>query len=275
MTPAANIAKTRLQLGPVSIAYRRYGRSDAPTVLMLHGGAAHSGWWDEVAPRLATTHQVVVSDLSGHGDSTHRTTYSAEAWGAEVAAVLEATTDRPAAIVGHSMGGLIATAAAARSPQLVAALVLVDTRLPLRGLPTPTKPARLFGSDSEALDRFRLLPERTNADAQLLRRLARDGLLQTPDGWRWKFDPAARRRLTNDGVQKDLGRVECPVAYMHGAKSDMGGPESRRQLEQWLGRPVAATVVPDAFHHVPLDQPAACAMAVRSLLGELEGESAP
>lgn len=78
--------------------------------------------------------------------------------------------------------------------------------------------------------------------------------------------------FTSDGVRGDLGQVHCPVAYMHGAKSDMGGPESRRQLEQWLGRPVAATVVPEAFHHVPLDQPAACAMAVRSLLGELEGD---
>ncbi|MFJ3667445.1 alpha/beta fold hydrolase [Streptomyces sp. NPDC090106] len=272
MTLAADGARTRLQVGPVTLAYRRYGRGDAPAVLLLHGAAAHSGWWDEVAPLLASTHHVVAADLSGHGDSSHRSAYSAETWSAEVAAILGATTDGPAVVVGHSMGGLVAIAAAARSPRLVSSLVLVDTRLPLSGLPTPTRPPRLFRSDTEALDRFRLLPEHTNADPRLLRRLARDGLRRTPDGWRWKFDPSARRRFTNDGVREDLKRVRCPVAYIHGARSDMGGPDSRRRLEQWLGRPVAAAVVPDAFHHVPLDQPTACAATVNSFLGSPEQE---
>jgi pimeloyl-ACP methyl ester carboxylesterase len=259
----------------VGIAWRRVGAVDADTVLLVHGGAAHSGWWAEVAPTLAAAHDVVLADLSGHGDSDHRPAYRAELWAEEMAAVLRAagvgTTTGPATVVGHSMGGLVAVATAARFPDLVGRLVLVDTRLPLRELPPPTAPARLYASAQEALDRFRLLPDRTNADPRLLQEIARKGLVEADPGWRWKFDPAARRRLSNAGVRADLAAVRCPVGYLYGAQTDMGGPASIACLEEWLGRPVPAGVVPDAFHHVPLDQPARCAEAIELMLAELVG----
>lgn len=255
-----------VEVDRVPISYRRLGPQDAPTVLLVHGGAAHSGWWQRAAPLLANDHQVVLVDLSGHGDSGHRASYSADLWAAELAAVMRATTVEPAAVVGHSMGGLVGTAAAARTPELVSMVVLVDSRLPLRGQPPPTEPARIFGSDSEALDRFRLLPERTHADPERLRELARAGLVEVAAGWRWKFDPAARRRMTNDGVRANLAAVRCPVGYVYGAESDMGGLPSLTQLESWLGRPVPAEAVPNAFHHVPLDRPQLCAEAVRRML---------
>lgn len=251
------------------IAFHRRGPRTAPTVLLVHGGAAHSGWWDGVAPVLAEEHQVVLIDLSGHGESGHRPAYSADLWAAEVAAVLRATSDRPAAVVGHSMGGLVGLAAAARSPELVGSLVLVDSRLPLHGLPAPDRPPRTFSSDTEALDRFRLMPARTSADQGTLRTLARAGLVEVSTGWRWKFDPLARRRLTNDGVRADVSALQCPVGYVYGADSDMGGPASHEVLEEWLGRPVPVEVVPRAFHHVPLDQPELCADAVLRLLAVL------
>lgn len=270
MVSAGSRELERVEVGRVPIAYRRCGPRAASTVLLVHGGAAHSGWWDGVAPVLAEDHQVVLLDLGGHGESGHRPAYTAELWAAEIAAVLRATTDRPAAVVGHSMGGLVGVAAAARSPELVGSLVLVDTRLPLRGLPAPDSPARVFGSDTEALDRFRLLPDRTHADPATLRSLARTGLVRVPTGWRWRFDPRARRRLTNDGVRADLAAVRCGVGYAYGADSDMGGAASHAVLEEWLGRPVPVEVVPGAFHHVPLDQPGLCASALLRLLGSLD-----
>ncbi|TQC44507.1 alpha/beta hydrolase [Rhodococcus sp. WS4] len=261
-----------VEVGGVTIAYRRLGSPEADTMLLIHGGAAHSGWWTEVAPVLAREHHVVVADLSGHGDSGHRPAYRAELWAEEMAALLRAAQARasdgggPAAVVGHSMGGLVAAATAARFPELVGRLILVDTRLPLRELPPPTAPARVFASAQEALDRFRLLPDRTNADPQLLQEVARAGLVEASPGWRWKFDPAARRRLSNDGVRADLSAVLCPVGYLYGAQTDMGGPDSVSCLEEWLGHAVPVDVVPDAFHHVPLDQPTRCAEAIERML---------
>src|SRR5262245_46598611 len=66
------------------IAYRAWGAPDAPPIVLLHGVAAHSRWWDAVAPALAERHRVVAIDFSGHGDSEHRTGYSKAVWAAEV-----------------------------------------------------------------------------------------------------------------------------------------------------------------------------------------------
>ena len=54
------------------IAYRAWGKPGRQGVVLVHGGAAHAGWWDHIAPFLAAEHRVVAIDLSGHGDSDHR-----------------------------------------------------------------------------------------------------------------------------------------------------------------------------------------------------------
>lgn len=263
----------RVTVDGIEVAYSRRGPVDADRVLLIHGGAAHSGWWSRVVSPLSDRHHVVTVDLSGHGHSDHRPAYRRELWAEEVAQVLRAVEDgtnpRPAAVVGHSMGGLVAVATAARFPDLVARLILVDTRLPLRELSPPTAPARVFSSVQEALDRFRLLPDRTNADPAFLREVAREGLVEAEPGWRWRFDPAARRRLTNEGVRADLAEVRCPVGYVYGDLSDMGGPQSVGCLVEWLGRDVTVDVVPEAYHHVPLDQPGRCAAAIGHMLAGL------
>ena len=57
--------------------------------MLVHGGAAHSGWWDHVAP-LLTWHRVVALDLTGHGDSDRREVYDMRLWAREVVAVAAA-----------------------------------------------------------------------------------------------------------------------------------------------------------------------------------------
>lgn len=259
------------------ISYSWSGPCDRGAIVLVHGAAAHAGWWLRVAPQL-TGRRVVVVDLSGHGDSGHRLDYDGTEWAAEVAAVMRCTASEPAVVVGHSMGGLVALATAALTPALVSAVVLVDTRLPLQrplGLPSAAAEVRYSATAEEALGRFRLLPAETRADPELLREVARAGLMATDDGWRWKYDARARHRFTNQAVLSYLARVTCPVGYVYGARSTMGGPVALGYLQAGLGRPIPSRIVVGAYHHVPLDRPGECATAVEDLVAMLVGRPVP
>lgn len=88
------------------IRVRSWGEPGKPPLVLVHGGGAHSGWWDHIAPFFTRTHTVVAPDLSGHGDSGTRASYAVSVWAREVlaAAQVSGSSARPT-IVGHSMGG--------------------------------------------------------------------------------------------------------------------------------------------------------------------------
>lgn len=259
------------------VRYRHLALTGGPRMLLVHGGAAHGGWWVDVVPGLAERYDLVVPDLSGHGDSGQRDRYEPEAWADELAAVISALGSDPVLVVGHSIGGRTAAYLAARWPRLVAGLVMIDTSLRLPGpdgwkrsdkVRRPKKPHPTVES---ALARFRLEPPETTADSELLRRVGRLSLERVPEGFTWRFDPNALRRFTDAGVYQEMDRVQCPVGLIHGALSPLVGPETVSYLRQALpGDPhIPYRVVPNAYHHVPLDEPQQCRIAIEDVLGRL------
>jgi pimeloyl-ACP methyl ester carboxylesterase len=106
-----------------------------PATFMLVHGACHGAWcWDRVVPLLeASGHRVVTPDLPGRGDKGR----PGWRWSlpAYVQALVEAArlADAPVVAVGHSMGGLVMSAAAEAAPRLFARLVYVSAFLPVDG----------------------------------------------------------------------------------------------------------------------------------------------
>jgi len=115
----------------VRIAYRRTAArrpaGKAP-VLLLHGLASNMTRWSEFVERttLADERDLIRVDLCGHGDSPTRGRISLELWCDDLLALLDAEGAPRALLVGHSLGAQVALACAARAPQRVAALVLID-----------------------------------------------------------------------------------------------------------------------------------------------------
>jgi pimeloyl-ACP methyl ester carboxylesterase len=102
--------------------------SDRPAVMLLHGLAGHAGEWSRTVDHLRSTHRVVAFDQRGHGRSTrHPVEVSRDAYVHDVAAVATALGISRMTLVGQSMGGHTAILAAARHPELVERLVLVET----------------------------------------------------------------------------------------------------------------------------------------------------
>jgi len=114
--------------GGSEIAYRDEG-AGAP-LLLLHGITEDHRAWDEIAPLLARDARVIRIDLPGHGESSALPEYSAFTLSAAVAAFVGALAlPEPPRVVGHSLGGLIATLLGALAP--VRSIVNVDQSLRL------------------------------------------------------------------------------------------------------------------------------------------------
>jgi pimeloyl-ACP methyl ester carboxylesterase len=107
---------------------REDGPADGSAVVLLHGFACSLGWWDDMVPMLARDHRVIRFDLLGHGGSEKpKKGYGMESQARLVAAALDRLGVGRAAVVGHSMGGSVATALAELRSRLVKSLVIVDS----------------------------------------------------------------------------------------------------------------------------------------------------
>jgi len=102
--------------------------------VLVNGGFSGAWIWLPLMDRLkAAGHVVEAFDLPGMGnDNTSASEISLESYAGRVCEVLAANSE-PAVVVGHSMGGIVATQAAARCPERVAALVYVAAFLPKDG----------------------------------------------------------------------------------------------------------------------------------------------
>ena len=94
-----------------------------PRVVCLHGITGHGGGFRRLAEGWLADHHVVAPDLLGHGSSPYEPPWSIDE---HVRLVLEAVGDEPAAWIGHSFGARLAFEVAARRPELVERLVLLD-----------------------------------------------------------------------------------------------------------------------------------------------------
>ena len=117
-----------LELPAGDVQIKEDGDPTDPPLVLIHGFQASLRWWDRVTPKLAREHRVIRIDLLGHGGSEKpRDGYSMEEQGDLVAQVMERLRIKQAAVVGHSMGGLVVTALTERHPELVGRLMVIGT----------------------------------------------------------------------------------------------------------------------------------------------------
>ena len=106
------------------IRYVRKGHG--PPVVLLHGLASSIYTWKDVLPALATRHDVVALDLPGFGDSAVPERFNSEQAVRAVVTLMDRLRIARASLVGNSLGGAVAVVIAARAPERVDRLVLVD-----------------------------------------------------------------------------------------------------------------------------------------------------
>ncbi len=104
------------------------GEPDAPPLLLVHGLAGSTAWWDSMVPMLARDFRLMRVDLTGHGKSpSPRQGYDTATQARSVAAALDSVGISRFSLVGHSTGGYVATALAEQRHDAVVALTVIDT----------------------------------------------------------------------------------------------------------------------------------------------------
>lgn len=258
------------------VHYRVWGDPARPGLVLVHGGAAHSGWWDHIAPQLSS-HRVVAVDLTGHGDSSRRAAYDMKQWAREVVAVAAAEGfDRPV-VLGHSMGGWVALTIGVEDPDSVCAVAVIDSPIDRQPpederLRDRRRPHRPYASAEEAMSHFRTLPAQDVELPYVRDHVARGSLREDDDGWRWKFDPnfwGTRPLLT-----QLLPQLRTPVALFRCEKGLVSSSMATEMAGLVAGR-LPVVDIPDAGHHPMLDRPLSLVTGVRTLLAVWPDAGAP
>lgn len=274
MTSARDATTT---VGDLTLHYLDWGTPGRPSLLCLHGITQTAHSWDDVAPALARTHHVRALDQRGHGDSTWAPDgdYRLGTQSQDVEGVLLAIDAAPAIVVALSMGGLVALTLAARRPELVRALVVVDIAPEVqRG---GVDNIRSFVAATDELDTFEDFVQRAHSfnprrSLDNIRERLRHNLKQLPSGrWTWKYDPALRNPArVADGMHdlwEQVARIRCPVLIVRGGESDILAPEVAARFGSVVGAEVRT--VAGAGHSVMGDNPAGFLAAVEPFLTSL------
>jgi pimeloyl-ACP methyl ester carboxylesterase len=280
--------------GGLGIAVYEWGDSDAPPLLLAHGGFDFAGTFDAFAPRLADAGwRVVAWDQRGHGDSTHAVLYNWDADVRDALAVLDSTTRGAVPIIGHSKGGGVVMQLADACPHRVSKLVNLDGLPSKRNWPDVAdhERTRLLASELAAwlshrrsalakerkagtIDELAARRGRMNPRLPMdwLRYLVPIGAREDDDGWRWKLDPVMRfggfGPWRPEWSMVRMASLAVPVLGVLGLESeDMGWGTQPDDVEPFL--PPGAEFVPieGVGHFVHIEQPELVAALVLDFLG--------
>ncbi len=261
---------------------------DGVPLLLLHGFGNEAHIWDDFAPAVAPHYRTLAIDHRGHGDSDWdpEGRYDHDSMVRDVESVTAALGIERLVLVGHSLGGRIATLFADRNAARIAGLVLVDIGPDLdpRGvtriqLDVASAPQPTFASVEEYARALTLAYPAGRPDALL--RMARHGIRRREDGrYELKMDPrlrgvgatespevaADRGRAMSELLWKALARISCPTLVVRGAASDVLAPDTAdRMVDETLAQGRLA-VVPQAGHSVMTDNPDGFREAVTSFV---------
>jgi pimeloyl-ACP methyl ester carboxylesterase len=171
------------------------------------------------------------------------------------------------------MGGMVSLLYAATYPGRVAKLVVVDSRMlmPLNRVgamrEAGTRSAKTYASQAELISRYRLEPPGTHTPApEIIHHMAVHSGHEKPDGtWQHKFDRNLFAQFERvDGIPL-WEKIRIPALLMKGERSNRLGPEVLGMVKARAPQ-VELIEVPDADHHIMLDNPGGFLTAVRGFL---------
>jgi pimeloyl-ACP methyl ester carboxylesterase len=220
-----------ITLPHLRLAARVWGDPSLPALLALHGWLDNAASFDRLAPLLCEHFHIVALDLPGHGLSDHRPPgawYHYVDYLGEVLAAGGALGWKRFGLLGHSLGGAVASALAAACPERIERLLLIEALGPLAGdadqaLPQlqraldqraalEGKALRVFASEGEAVQ---ARVQANDLSPEAARILVSRGIRAVPGGFVWSSDPrltlASPQRYVEAQILALLDGIRAPT----------------------------------------------------------------
>ncbi len=237
------------------------------SVMFIHGAANdHSVW--TLQSRYFAYHgfNVLAVDLPGHGKSAGPAASSIQDMAAWTLSVLDAVGIEKAALVGHSMGSLIALEAAANAQQRVEKLVLIATAFPMKVSDALLGAART--RDHAALEMINVWSHSAGGQTggnrlpgQWIMGGSMRLLERTADPLYNDFNACNQYAAGSDTA----GKVSCPVLMISGSRDLMAPPRSAKPLADKLAN-LESVTIEGCGHDLMAEQPDAVLDALISFV---------
>ncbi len=251
------------------------------TLVFLHALGASAREWEQVIDHLPG-YECVALDLPGFGDAAktgHADVVTMTDW---LADEIRSRQPNPCVLVGHSMGGKIATLVAARAASgeiglsSVLGVVLVAASPPSPEPMEEDRRAEMIGwfADGQASreDAATFVDANTATPLpDVLRDRAIDDVLRSNRaawlGW--------LERGSREDWSADAGRITLPALIVAGAEDGDLDADAQRRLNQPHYVTAELRVVADAAHLIPYEQPEALAALIREHAASVAGAILP
>ncbi len=271
------------------IAGLRYGDSDGPRLLALHGWLDNAASFIPLMPQLSGF-DFIALDLPGHGASAHRLPgydYVFVDWIHDVLDALDALGWASANLLGHSMGGAIACVVAAGAPERVKRLAVIEALGPLSGVAAeagsrlrqavtarraldPVRTPRVIKDLETAVD-ARLAVSAMSRDAARL--IVERNLRRVEGGFAWRSDPRltlpTHVRSHEDFVLSWIAAIQAPTLVIAAEPAPAYfSPDIRDGRMERLQDGRLEVIA--GGHHLHMEQPEQLGELLRSFLEGLQ-----
>ena len=260
--------------------YLDWGEGSGVPALALHGFALNCHSWDEVAPMLRSRLRIHAFDQRGHGLSDRGEKledYTRDHMVRDIEAIVDSLGLSRPVVIGHSMGGMNAMTFAARNPDKVRALVLVDVgpEVSVDG----AKQVSYFVAGPYELDSLEDWVDYTHEyypwrSKQRIRARLELSLRRTESGkFAKQYDERFRQAFggiaeSEEALWETAERLRCPTLLVHGHSSPVLPLQTAQEFERRVDC-VRLVSVEGAGHSVAGDQPDAFVRAVSGFLEEV------
>jgi len=257
----------------LKLHYLDWGNPDAPSILLLHGLCGNAHYWDFFARSMKNDYHILALDQRGHGDSSWTKSYSPRDYVLDLEAFVTALELDNIVLIGHSMGGINAIIYAARHPEQISQLAIIDigpeiaaAGIERMGKERASEP-EAFNSEEEAVEYMKKLGPRHSE--VFIRLQARYAFKRDDKGkLTFKYDRAlhSTELQSPQWLWEYLKQVICPTLLLHGMESDILSRETAQRITHTLVFG-SAVDIERAGHSIPGDNPDAFEVAVRRFLG--------